>query len=325
MPLVLAAVATLISLPLVAGYWGRVHPAFDSLAHFRMHLAVLLVCLSLPLLAFKGWRTIGATGAVLGLAAMSAALLPAAEAGPTNPQAANIPQARYRLLQLNLRYDNAILKQVFSLIGEVQPDVVTLNEVSEMWAGELKYLEASYPYRIVCPPPAAVGGVAILSRRPFLHPSLATCKDRGAMAVTTIDIGGSALDVVALHLGWPWPFEQHGQVKIIATELQSLGATAILAGDLNATPWSVTAQRIANAGGFTMVKGIGPTWFKTYVPETVGRIVDLPIDNIFTKGRVVPFSVKRLRAVGSDHLPVLLEFGILPDDNNQEVIQALAE
>ena len=53
LPAILAIGAVLISVPLVAGYWGRLHPAFDAMAHFRMHLAVLIAILSLPLIFIR--------------------------------------------------------------------------------------------------------------------------------------------------------------------------------------------------------------------------------------------------------------------------------
>ena len=40
-----------LSVALVAGFFGTLHPAFDSFAHFRVHLAVLMALCALPLLA----------------------------------------------------------------------------------------------------------------------------------------------------------------------------------------------------------------------------------------------------------------------------------
>ena len=40
-----------LSVALVAGFFGTLHPAFDSFAHFRIHLAVLMALIALPLLA----------------------------------------------------------------------------------------------------------------------------------------------------------------------------------------------------------------------------------------------------------------------------------
>ncbi|MCR4267454.1 endonuclease/exonuclease/phosphatase family protein [Nitratireductor sp. ZSWI3] len=321
LPALLAAVVTLMSLPLVAGYWGRLHPAFDAMAHFRLHLAFLLALLAVPLLLFHGWRRIGMAAVVLGIAALASTLAPGMKTAPAS--AADVPAARYRLLQMNLRYDNASPKKLFSLIGEVRPDVVTLNEVSRMWVEELKFLEATYPYRIICPPPARIGGVAILSRRPFLHPAAASCHDRGSMAVASVNFGGTFVDVAALHLGWPWPYEQKDQVQRVIPAVRQLGKTAILAGDLNAAPWSATARRLEAAGQMRIIAGIGATWFAPSFPTSIRRIAGLPIDNIFTKGGIVPISVRRMEDAGSDHLPVLFEFGLLPrqHDDEEEVMQ----
>ncbi|WP_367715321.1 endonuclease/exonuclease/phosphatase family protein [Nitratireductor sp. GISD-1A_MAKvit] len=322
LPAILAIGVVLLSLPLVAGYWGQLHPALDSMAHFRIHLAVLIALLAAPLLFVRGWRQIGAAGFVLGAATLSATLLPQqSSAGAARADPANVPAARYRLLQVNLRYDNATPKQVFSLIGRTKPDIVTLNEVSSMWVEELKFLEATYPYRVICPPPARIGGVAILSRRPFANPETYACYDRGSMAVATVRLGADVVEIGALHLGWPWPFEQHRQVGRVVPVLEGFARTAILAGDLNATPWSVTAHRVAAAGRMDLVPGIGPTWMKPLVPDSFRRLVGLPIDNLFTKGRIVPLWVERLEDVGSDHLPVLFEFGIMPEDKPEEVLE----
>lgn len=325
-PALLALGAVAISLPLVAGYWGRIHPAFNSMAHFRLHLAALLTLFALPLLFFKGWRQIGAASCVLGIAAMSATMTSGLSARPATAAAAEAPAARYRLMQMNLRYDNTSPKKLFSLIGAMKPDVITLNEVSGMWVEQLKYLEATYPYRIICPPPARIGGVAILSRRPFLHPATVTCHDRGSMAVASISFGGSSVDVAALHLGWPWPFEQKAHVRRITPAVEKLGNTAILAGDLNATPWSVTARTLESVGHMKALPGIGATWFIPSFPIAVRKVAGLPIDNVFTKGRVVPISVKRLGDAGSDHLPVLFEFSLLPrpQEDDEGVQQAKA-
>ncbi|TIT15265.1 MAG: AP endonuclease, partial [Mesorhizobium sp.] len=67
----------------------------------------------------------------------------------------------------NLRFNNPTPKKVLSLIGRTNPDVIALDEVSEMWTTELGYIASAYPYRILCPYPNGVFGVALLSRRPF--------------------------------------------------------------------------------------------------------------------------------------------------------------
>ena len=97
----------------------------------------------------------------------------------------------YRLLQMNLRFNNPTPKKVLSLIGRTNPDVITLDEVSAMWTTELGYIASAYPYRILCPYPNGVFGVALLSRRPFAAGTEPHCEPRGAMAIATVDFGGT--------------------------------------------------------------------------------------------------------------------------------------
>ena len=53
----------------------------------------------------------------------------------------------------------------------------------------------------------------------------------------------------------------------------------------------------------------GPTWLYWRLPEFL-RFAGLPIDQVFTKGEVIVHSVNTLETVGSDHLPVLVEFSL---------------
>lgn len=307
----LSVIVVGLSVPLVLGLLKNLHPAFDAFTHFRVHLAVILALSAIPLL-FGPMRVMGLFAIALGIAASATVVGPSILSRITGtPAEASSPvEARYRLLQLNLRYDNGTPKAVLSLIGRSDADVVTLEEVSSMWLPELALTEKAYPYRIICPPPTSVGSVAILSRRPFLHSSMAECFDRGSLAIATVNFGGTAVDIAALHMGWPWPFEQPWQVPRTLPFLQKLGATAILAGDFNAVPWSATAEKIAAAGGLAVTHDIGPTWLAFPMPDFLRRTVGLPIDNILVKGGIVNLSTKRLENVGSDHLPVLVEFGL---------------
>ena len=310
--LVLFAVIA-VSIPLAAGFFGWLHPAFDSMAHFRVHLAALLVFAALPLLLSSSLRWHGLLAATFGCAAILTVTGTSFLRGPGPVQAAFQPKDEispvYRLLQLNLRFDNPEPGKVLSLIGRVRPDVVTLNEVSEMWSEKLGLLASAYPYRILCEMDNRAGGVAILSVRPFAEDTDGGCLDGGTFAVATVDLNGRSVDIGALHLHWPWPFDQLRQIEDMAPRLAATAETTILAGDTNATPWSVASARIADAAGMISAGPIRPTWLYRRLPEFL-RFAGLPIDRIFTKGEVIVHSVDTLEEVGSDHLPVLVEFSL---------------
>lgn len=303
----------LLSLPLVGGFFGWLHPAFDSMAHFRVHLAVMLVLAALPLLLARSFRWHGLLAAAFGAAAIltvtGTSLLPGLGTVQASYQPKDTLNPVYRLLQLNLRFDNPEPGNVLSLIGRVRPDVMTLNEVSPMWADKLALLSSAYPYRIVCRIDNHAGGVAILSLRPFAEGTEAQCLDGGTFATATLDLGGRPVEVGAVHLHWPWPFGQSRQIDDISPLLAETAETSILAGDLNATPWSAASARIADASGMRSVGPAGPTWLYRLLPDFL-RFAGLRIDRVFAKGDVVVHSVGTLEVVGSDHLPVLVEFSL---------------
>jgi endonuclease/exonuclease/phosphatase (EEP) superfamily protein YafD len=308
-PLATLAIAAFLSLSFLA----RFHPAFDSIAHFRGHLAVLLGLAALLLLVIGFWKE-GVMALVLAAAALSStASFPLT--GSIKVHAALSPRdetrAVYRLLQMNLRFDNQMPEKVLSLIGRTQPDVVTLNEVSTEWIAPLDRLSAAYPHRIICPGSSRIGGVAILSRRPFETDAPANCFRRGSLAIASVNFGGQTVKVAALHLGWPWPSDQWTQIDRLSEPLGTLTGTAILAGDFNATGWSVSVRRVAEAAGLTPVQSIGATWLHRKLPKAWRPWIGLPIDHVMAKGNVIVHSAKAQDDAGSDHLPILVEFSLL--------------
>jgi len=304
-----------LSAALVAGFLGTLHPAFDSFAHFRIHLAVLMALIALPLLA-TSFRLQAGVGLLLAVAAFASTLSTLPRLWPVQA-AYDAPgnEPVYRLLQMNLRFNNPTPEKVLSLIGRTKPDVITLDEVSQMWSEKLGLLESAYPYRILCAYPNGVFGVALLSRRPFAVGTQPYCEPRGAMATATVDFGGIGVDVAAIHLSWPWPKEQYWQIGELTKTLTSLGETAIMAGDCNAVPWSAAVRRVASLGGLTVMPSAGPSWIHRTLPDFLRRYAGLPIDQVFSKGGVTILSSTRLEDTGSDHLPVMVEFSLKRDEN----------
>lgn len=304
---------TALSAALLAGFFGSLHPAFDSFSHFRIHFSVLMALLALPLLA-SSFRLQAAAGLLFAIAclATTAGALPRLWPQPAVAKPAD--QAVYSLLQMNLRFNNPTPKKVLSLIGRTNPDVITLDEVSGMWTTELGTITSAYPYRILCPYPNGMFGVALLSRRPFAPDTAPRCEPRGAMATATIDFGGIGVDIAAIHLSWPWPKEQYWQIGELAEPLAGLGETAIMAGDCNAVPWSAAVRRVAALGRLTVMPSAGPTWIHRTLPDFLRRYAGLPIDQVFSKGGLTILSSTRLEDTGSDHLPVLVEFTLRPQE-----------
>ncbi|WP_347269031.1 endonuclease/exonuclease/phosphatase family protein [Paracoccus sp. (in: a-proteobacteria)] len=326
--IVLAALAAVLALAamVLAGYFGDQSSYLDAFSHFRVHFAVAAALLSLPLLAsrfrltalsvlvFAGACLFTSPATMMGLAAPGQAGAAPAADGP----------AVYRLLQMNLRFNNPTPEKVLSLVGSSQPDIITFEESSQMWQAKLALIQHAYPYRVSC---GSVYGTTILSRRPFAEGSEPRCFGSGALALAKVDLGGTVVDVAAVHLGWPWPERQVRQIMRLAAPLASLGADAIAAGDCNAAPWSAAVRLLAAQGGLTVMPSVGPTWMWRRMPDWL-RFAGLPIDQVFSKGGVAIRSAQKLGPAGSDHLPILVEFSVTPktrpDDDKTATASAAA-
>lgn len=294
------------------GFLGRFHPAFDSLSHFRLHLAAFLAIGATGLIS-TGFRREAFAGLALATAAFfvtPGTWLDTVAGNQAKASATPDERATYRLLHLNARFDNPDPGRFLSLIARLRPDVVTVNEVSGMWRQRLETLASAYPHRIVCDARGLVGGVAILSRRPFAEGSSPECVDGGTLAVASVDFAGQPVSVAALHLYWPWPFEQPAQIDRIAPSLYGLSDAAILTGDFNAARWSQTVRTIAAASRMEDAGPVGPSWLPRVLPDVLRRSVGLGIDHVLAGTGVVVTSVERLDDVGSDHLPVMTEFWV---------------
>ena len=294
------------------GFLGRVHPAFDSLSHFRLHLAALLGVGATGLIS-TGFRREAFAGLALATAAFfvtPGTWLDTVAGNQAKASATPDERATYRLLHLNARFDNPDPERFLSLIARIRPDVVTVNEVSSMWRQRLETLAAAYPHRIVCDARGLVGGVAILSRRPFAKGTSPECVDGGTLAVASVDFAGQPVSVAALHLYWPWPFEQPAQIDRIAPRLSDLPDAAILTGDFNAARWSETVRKIAAAARMEDAGPVGPSWLPRALPDMFRRSVGLGIDHVLAGTGLVITRIERADDVGSDHLPVVTEFWV---------------
>ena len=183
--IVVATFAAMLALALMvlAGYFGAHSSFLDAFSHFRVHFAIAAAALALPLLASR-YRLTAASVLVFAAACLSTA--PASMLGFTTPveaRAAGVDgQPVYRLLQMNLRFNNPTPEKVLSLVGSTQPDIITFEETSQMWQEKLALIAHAYPHRISC---GGTFGATILSRRPFVEGTQPQSFGRGALAIAT--------------------------------------------------------------------------------------------------------------------------------------------
>ena len=276
----------------LAGFFPQNHPAFGSLAVFRLHLAIGLLVLW-PVLALLGRRVsskLALVGAVLAWIGMLPTLVPPV----------SVAEPDLVGYQHNLRYDNGSLDQVEAAIRALDPDFVMLQEMSAQNRKLLDIFRVKYPHQVDCEF-AGIGGVAILTRlKPFGNP---VCHRGHGLAWTEVQTSDGTVTLATAHLPWPWPYEQAGQVDFYETALREAPGRVILAGDFNNVTWSGAVKRIAAASRARVVQGLRLTFHD--IPVWPG----LPIDQVLVSPDIGA-DVRRLEKYGSDHnaLEIRLKF-----------------
>jgi endonuclease/exonuclease/phosphatase (EEP) superfamily protein YafD len=298
----------LVSLAILAGFLGFLHPAFDTLGQFRFHLSAVLLVFAAAFLFAARIRPVAGVALVVALAGVAGAWsgLPLPQTWASNSASGG---TRYTMLQLNLRFDNARPERFLSMIERHEPDLILVQEVSDIWEPRLAGLADIFPYIFRCPEWLEEGGTAILSRMPIRAGS-GHCEDYSRFASVLMEFGDTPVIVGNVHLRWPWPASGPRQVAAMSGTLAAIGEDALVAGDFNSATWSHSVWQFASHGGLAIQPGIGPTWLDRRLPETLRRYLGFPIDNVLSKGKVSIVSSRRLEDAGSDHLPVLTVFEI---------------
>ncbi|MGI9401265.1 MAG: endonuclease/exonuclease/phosphatase family protein [Rhizobiaceae bacterium] len=304
--LLLAMIGT--SVIIGAGFLGAVHPAFDTLSNFRFHLAILLAVMAV-LWTFKCSRVPAAIFALISFFAVASTSsgLPIS----ANPAQASKNDQTYRLFSMNLFWANQMPDAVVSRILELDPDLVMLMEFEHSWPGKIKTLSDIYPHLFHCSVHIGSGGVVILSKYP-LNSTPRYCGEYGSLALSDVIIDGTEITLGAVHLRWPWPASGPRLIDQHTPLLNAIGDNALIAGDFNSVTWSHSVARFAEAGELQIVENIGPTWGPglTIFGKNLQwpRWFGLPIDNAMSKGQVIVVSALTLEDIGSDHLPILIDF-----------------
>ncbi|MDJ0614058.1 MAG: endonuclease/exonuclease/phosphatase family protein [Rhizobiaceae bacterium] len=290
-----------------AGFLGKVHPAFDTLSHFRMHFSLCLL-IAFLVLAFTRHRFVASC-------ALIAAIVGIYKSQTGYPWSAEqkmkiMEKPEYSLLHLNLLWNHDDPAPVVEWLDKQNADILSLSELSHVWEPHIVGLHRKWPFIFHCPEYGKRGGVRIYSKWP-MRSDHDYCGVYGTLGITSVVApSGETLEVASLHLRWPWPASGPAQLETFVPKLKNLSDDFLIAGDFNATPWSNTVQRFATLGNLKTVLGIGPSWLFRELPSWLTRFIGLPIDHIMHKGRVHVLSAERMEHVGSDHFPILVRFQI---------------
>ncbi|MBE2180761.1 MAG: endonuclease/exonuclease/phosphatase family protein [Chthoniobacterales bacterium] len=292
-------IAWVIVLCAVLGELGRFHWALDLFSHFRLQYSAGLLVLIVAFCMLRRWKA-----AALVLAALVWMLWPIAPYWLPQPPPASSPEG-LRLLSFNVHTANERKSDIAAAIRKSGADMVALYEVDPGWVQALEGLAPEY--RITAADPREDNfGIVLLSRN-VEH--TAQIRDLGPAGVPSILVQSTDPrfrgTLVFTHPVPPVGREgselRNSQLEAVAEFVRQTGTGNILvAGDLNATPWSSALNPLWAAGLRDLRKGFGisPTWMRG-MPW-----ISIPIDHVLGGPEVEVHAFELLPEEGSDHTAI---------------------
>ncbi len=295
----------------LAGWCGHWFWLFDLASHFRsswlllagVGLVACIRCRRPIAAALLALATLGNVGEMLPY------WLPAGP--PASPGGATAGRDVF-VVAMNVHRVNDDPSAALAYLRDRRPDVVAVLEVDDQWAEALDTLADLFPERIIRPRSDNFG-IAVLSRWPLDDQDVVIFGDTGYPSlVATVHGPAGDFRFIATH---PYPPFTGRATAALSAHLAGVADAAaasplpcIIAGDLNATPWSLPFRTLVARSGLidtALGRGVQATWNARYPAPRI------PIDHI-----LVPRGTRVIRRevgpdIGSDHFPVEAEV-ILP-------------
>jgi len=294
----------LLAMATVLSFMGRFAWWMDLFSHFRVHYTVGAVGVIIIAL-WARLRSITVLAGLIGL--INGAGWAQLWISPN----VNGGEATIHTLVFNVNSDGDIPAVKALLARSQEVDVVGLLEITHQWLPALDEALSPWPYRIVHPRSDNFG-LLLASRWPLkgrvtdpvnvgLPVIVATLKPKKA----------PAFGFILVHALPPYNAEStaiRNRMIRALTEIRGLPADRIIAGDFNATPWSVGLRPFFTQGFRWLGQGHGAkvTW-----PDGLGPL-GIYIDHAFVGGDLTPVSFDVLDSAGSDHFPLRFTVGRSP-------------
>lgn len=293
----------------VVSFAGRLHWLCDLATHFRAQYAAAGLLLATGLLLCGRFR---AATWPLAIGLINAWFLAPLYLPPDEPSAPPPDAKRLKVISLNVYAGSKSYDEVLAYLREARPDFVVFTEMTHAWQRQLKVLEADYPEQHFAARDDAFG-IALIAK---LKLDDATIDLLGGQAYVraTCTIDGRPLTLFGVHpfppIGAAASAMRNQSFVLLNKRLRETKGAAIVVGDFNSTSWSPhfadllagTTLRDARLG-----RGVQPSWSTTHPLP-----LRIPIDHTLVSPQVYVLERRLGPAVGSDHLPVELEFSLRP-------------
>ena len=313
----LSAAVCIAAVGSVLGFFGAWCWFFDLFAHFRVqYFFGFLVIGAWHLFQRKrAWALACLALSVLNLAVILPFYLPRAVLDDINaPFAIKFKKVSAMLMNVNRDYGNP--EKVLAAVRTHQPDFVVLEEIDNGWFDFLAPgLTETYPHHVT-ELRSDNFGIGLWSKYPIVNHTILYSGD---WAIPTIiaDLDflpwqprPGRLTVIATHPVPPVRREmahaRDAQLAELAQHARNAKHPLLLIGDLNATPWCAAFRKLQRDSGLVnsaQGRGLYPSW-----PAFFPAFLRIPIDHVLHTPDIKIIERKTGPRVGSDHLPVTVDF-----------------
>lgn len=251
------------------------------------------------------WAGVAAVCAAAALAMMLPHYLPRArdERSPGAPS--------LRVLQANVYAPGNNPAYLLAWIRETRPDIVLLQEVDEKWKAFLKPLEDLYPHHRYSP--RYTGGGLDLAQ--FWSGDTLSERDLHEEELPAAEVilrtQGKTFCVLNVHTAAPFKKGRADryrlQMDLLARYAANRDMPLILAGDLNAGPWSRQYTALLATGGLVSARrGFGGrgSW-----PSFLGPL-RIALDHLLVSPELHVRDCRLGPGIGSDHRPMITDVAV---------------
>ncbi|MCK5474600.1 MAG: endonuclease/exonuclease/phosphatase family protein [Candidatus Aenigmarchaeota archaeon] len=305
---IVGVVSFLAIIGTAAGFLGRLHWFVDNFSAFRIQYCLILLVGAIIMGLGKKYRmcAIISVFALLNLILILPFYLGSGLESGT--------QQSSKLMMFNVNTGNSEYNAVSDYIKEIDPDFVALLELNTAWWRNIEPLLEQYPYhekRLR----ADNFGIAFLSKYPIESEIVTGMSNIDVPSIiAVVKNNEKRLTIITTHplppVGELYFTNRNLQLEKLAQLVGSIEGNIILAGDLNVAPWSVFFSGFMDdsmlrdsSQGF----GIQPSW------PTMLPLLYTPIDHCLVSENVVIHNRQTGPDLGSDHLPIVVEFSLRDD------------
>jgi endonuclease/exonuclease/phosphatase (EEP) superfamily protein YafD len=222
-------------------------------------------------------------------------------------------QNTFTLYSANINKYNKDLSRLQQEIQRLNADIVLLMEVTPQQFNQLDSLVRTFSYHIEQIPIGIENmGMVFLSRFPILNPETVQLSEYGnGIIKSELIIDKKPVLFYATHFPKTTSItefpERKKQLMWFANQVNKKPMPVIVAGDMNATPYSPLFRKLLSLSGLKDTStGFGwqPSW-PAYLP-----LLWIPIDHILVSPEIQVYRRDIGSFIGSDHFPVFAELTI---------------